>query len=103
MGWKKLSDAEKAAYQTKYEAAKKKFDADMAAFLAAGGEKAKGLKAARNEKRKKKEGKKEKDPNKPKKPAGGAYGCFLAKKRAEFQKECGGSVTGVAKLAGERW
>merc|ERR1712157_101596 len=51
-----------------------------------------------------KEGKtNERDPNKPKKPVGGAYGCFLAKKRAEFQKECGGSFAGVGKLAGERW
>merc|ERR1711862_261436 len=54
--WKKISDVEKAAYQTKYDAAKKKFDVDMAAFLAAGGEKAKGARAVRSEKRKKKEG-----------------------------------------------
>merc|ERR1712232_1380972 len=76
---------------------------DMAAFLAAGGVKTKGAAALRTEKRKAKEAKPAKDPNKPKKPAGGAYGCFLAKNREAFQKECPGSVAGVAKLAGARW
>merc|ERR1712217_647345 len=79
----------------------------MEAFLAAGGVKQKGASARRTEKRKAKEdkakGKDGKDPNKPKRPAGGAYGCFLSENRAAFQKECPGSVAGVAKLAGERW
>jgi len=47
--------------------------------------------------------KKTKDANAPKKPVGGAYGCFMAANRQAFQKECPGSVTVVAKLAGERW
>jgi len=103
--WKAISDTEKPKYQTLYEQAKTKFDADMAKFLAAGGEKSKGVTALRSEKLKAKEGggKKVKDANKPKKPAGGAYGCFLAKNRSTFQKECPGSITGVAKLAGQKW
>merc|ERR550537_306982 len=79
--WKKLSDAQKAPYQKKYEQTKAKFDKDMAAFLAAGGEKTKGVRAQRSEKRKSKEGKKVKDPNAPKKPTGGAYGVYLAENR----------------------
>jgi len=103
--WKTISDTEKSTYQTLYELVKTKFDADMAKFLAAGGEKSKGAAALRNEKRKAKEGggKKVKDANKPKRPAGGAYGSFLAKNRAAFQKQCPGSITEVAKLAGQKW
>jgi len=103
--WKTISDTEKSKYQTLYEQVRTKFDADMAKFIAAGGEKSKGAAALRNEKRKAKEGggKKVKDANKPKKPAGGAYGSFLAKNRAAFQKQCPGSITGVAKLAGQKW
>merc|ERR1711988_648952 len=87
-----------------YEAAKAKFEKDMAAFLAAGGEKQKGAAALRAEKRKAKEGKKQKDPNAPKKPAGGAYGQFLAEKRPEFTKKCAGQpITAVSKMAGEAW
>merc|ERR1711920_613516 len=48
--------------------------------------------------------KKKKDPNAPKKPVGGAFGCFLAAHREEFQKACpGDKIAGVAKLAGEKW
>merc|ERR1712224_644010 len=80
------------------------FDKDMASFLAAGGEKTKGVTALRTEKRKAREGKKKKDPNAPKKPAGGAYGVFLAEKRPEFMKACEGQpVSAVTKLAGEKW
>jgi len=102
--FKKLTDAQKKPYQEKYEAAKIKFEKDMAAFLAAGGEKQKGAAALRTEKRKAKEGKKKKDPNAPKKPAGGAYGQFLAEKRPEFAKACTGQpVTAVTKMASEAW
>merc|ERR1719265_1362368 len=48
--FKKLSDAQKKPYEQKYEAAKAKFEKDMAAFLAAGGEKQKGAAALRTEK-----------------------------------------------------
>merc|ERR1719324_1531878 len=108
--WKKLSEAEKAPYQKQYEAAKSKFDIDMAAFLKAGGEKEKGARALATEKRKMNEDPafkakraKKMDPNRPKKPTGGGYGCYLSKHRAALQKECPGSVSGVAKLAGSRW
>merc|ERR1719498_1848153 len=53
--WKKLSDKQKAPYQKKYEDAKVKFDKDMAAFIAAGGEITKGAAALRTEKRKARE------------------------------------------------
>jgi len=105
LAWGALSEAAQQPYKTKFVEAQKKYEVDMAAFLAAGGEKQKGAAALRTEKRKAKEGtlKKQKDPNAPKRPAGGAYGCFMAANRAEFTKQCPGSITGVAKLAGEKW
>merc|ERR1712232_742532 len=73
--WKKLTEAQKAPYQKKYEEVKAKFDKDMAAFLEGGGVKEKGVAAQRAEKRKAREEKRaKKGPNAPKKPAGGAYG-----------------------------
>jgi len=103
--WKKLSDAQKAPYQKKYEAAKAKFDKDMAAFLEAGGEKTKGVAALRSEKRKERDGKKKKDPNAPKKPAGGGYGVFLSENRATIVKSlpAGHKITDVSKVASEKW
>jgi len=97
--FKALNDVAKARYQKMYEAAKQKYEKDLAAFLSAGGE----VKARKSKKDKKV--KKSKDPNKPKKVAGGAFGCFLAKKRAEFMKEVGPgkAVTFVTRLASERW
>jgi len=102
--WKIVSSAEKAAYQKKADEAKAKFDKDMAAFLAAGGEKTKGVLALRSEKRKAREGKK-KDPNAPKKPCGGAYGVFLAENRASIVKSLPADhkMTDVGKAAGEKW
>ena len=103
--WKKLSDKQKAPYQTKYEEAKAQFDKGMAAFLEAGGEKTKGARALASEKRKAKSGKKVKDANAPKKPAGGGYGVFLAENRATITKSlpAGHKITDVAKVAGARW
>merc|ERR1712224_289472 len=108
--WKKLSEADKAPYQKLYEAAKSKFDIDMAAFLKAGGEQKKGTRALATENRKAKEDPnfkakraKKMDPNRPKRPAGGGYGCYLSKHREALQKECPGSIAAVGKLAGSRW
>jgi len=103
--WKKLTDAQKAPYQKKYEAAKAQFDKDMAAFLEGGGEKTKGARALRAEKRKAREGKKVKDPNAPKKPMGGGYGIYLAENRAKIVKSlpAGHKITDVTKAAGEQW
>jgi len=103
--WGALSEAQQQPYKEKFVEAQAKYTADMEAFLAAGGEKQKGAAALRTEKRKAKEGKvkKQKDPNAPKRPAGGAYGCFMAANRAAFTKQCPGSITEVAKLAGEKW
>jgi DNA-binding transcriptional ArsR family regulator len=96
--WGKLSDSQQAPYQKQYESKKAKFDKDMEAFLASGGEKA-------QIKRKGKEGKKVKDPNAPKKPAGGGYGVFLAKNRAAIVKSLPADhkITDVSKAAGEQW
>eukprot|EP00435_Cladocopium_sp_Y103_P046918 s1409_g13.t1 len=97
--FKALSEKEKAVYQEKYLAAKAKYDEDMKAFLASGGEK-----KARKSGKDKADKKKKKDPDAPKKPAGGAYGCWLAKNRASFQEQCKGqSVTAVTKLASAKW
>jgi len=106
--WKKLSDADKAPYVKAFEEAKKAFETDMAAFVAAGGVVSKGAAALRTEKRKAKEAggkakKAKKDPNAPKRPAGGAYMCFLTANRKDFEKECPGDVTGVTKLASAKW
>lgn len=103
--WQKLSDAEKAPYQQKYEAAKAKYDDDMKTFLEAGGEKSKGTMALRSEKRAAKNAKKAKDPNQPKKPVGGGYGVFLNKNREEITKSLpeGHKITDVTKAAGEKW
>ncbi|CAE7333824.1 SSRP1 [Symbiodinium natans] len=96
--FKALSEDTKAIYQKKFEEAKAKYDADMAAFLEAGGEK-KSIK-----RKAEKSAKRKKDPAAPKKPAGGAFGCFLAKNRATFTEECKGQpVTAITKLASDRW
>ena len=96
-----LGEEEKAVYQKKFQGAQAKYDADMKAFLDAGGEKKATQRKGKNGKEK---GKKVKDPDAPKQPAGGAYGCFLAKNRPTFQKECVGQpVTAVTKLASAKW
>ncbi|CAK9035935.1 unnamed protein product [Durusdinium trenchii] len=97
--FKALTEEERAVYQEKYVAAKAKYDADLKAFEEAGGER-----KQRKTKGSKKDGKKKKDPDAPKRPAGGAYGCFLAKNRAAFQKETAGQpITAVTKLASAKW
>eukprot|EP00929_Paragymnodinium_shiwhaense_P106259 TRINITY_DN7150_c0_g1_i4.p2 TRINITY_DN7150_c0_g1~~TRINITY_DN7150_c0_g1_i4.p2 ORF type:complete len:219 (-),score=99.28 TRINITY_DN7150_c0_g1_i4:312-968(-) len=104
--WKKLSEAEKKPYQAKFVEAKAAYEKALAAFLAGGGTVEKGIRAQRTEKRKAKEGKKaKKDPDAPKKPAGGAYGRFLADKRADIVKSlpAGHKITDVTKKAGEMW
>jgi hypothetical protein len=103
--WKKLSDVQKAPYQKKYETAKAAYEKDIAAFLAAGGQKAKGARALRTEKRNGGNQKKDRDPNKPKKPAGGAFGIFLSENRAKIVKSlpAGHKITDVTKAAGAQW
>lgn len=103
--WKKLSPKLQQPFQKKYDDAKAKFEKEMEAFLAAGGEKQKGARALRSEKRKAKDGKKQKDPNAPKRPAGGAYGVYLAENRAKIVKSlpAGHKVTDVSKKAGQDW
>jgi len=81
--YKALGEAELASYAEKYKQAAQQYEKDMAAFLAAGGEKKAAVKkgAAGDTK-----SKKEKDPDGPKKPVGGAYGIFSNEKREEFTK-----------------
>ncbi|CAE7569602.1 SSRP1, partial [Symbiodinium sp. CCMP2456] len=96
--YKTLGEDVKAEYQKKFDEAKAKYEADMKAFLDAGGEK-KGTKRKAD-----KASKPKKDPAAPKKPAGGAFGCFLAKNRAAFTKEVEGQpITAITKLASEKW
>jgi len=106
--WKQLSDVQKKPYEDKYVDAKAKYETEMAAFLAAGGIKAKGVAALRSEKKKEKDGKKPKkakDPNMPKKPAGGGYGRFLAENRAKIVASLpkDHKITDVSKAAGTQW
>merc|ERR1712137_930435 len=101
----KLSDAEKAPYRQKDEAAKAKYDHDLKRFLEAGGQRSKGAVALRTEKRAAKDAKTAKDLNQPKKPAGGGYGVFLAEKREQITKSLpeGHKITDVVKAAGKKW
>ena len=98
--WKKLSEAEKAVYQQKYDAAKEKYDKDLEAFEAAGGVKEKIARKGKDGKIKK-----AKDPDAPKRPAGGAYGVFLAENRDEIIKTLpkGYKVPDIGKAAGAKW
>lgn len=100
--YKALSDSEKSDWEKKYKDAQAQYEKDMEAFLAAGGEKAAIKRKSNDDNGASK--KQKKDPDAPKRPAGGAYGCFLAKHRETFTKECEGKpVTAISKLAGERW
>lgn len=106
--WKKVGEAERAAYQKRYEAAKAQFEKDKAAFVAGGGEFEKGSRALRSEKKALKLGKakkKVKDADAPKRPAGGAYGCYLGDQREEIKKSLPSDhkITDVSKKAGELW
>merc|ERR1712187_1084172 len=86
----------------KYKDAQAQYEKDMEAFFAAGGEK-EAIKRKSNDDNGTSK-KQKKDPEAPKRPAGGAYGCYLAKHRETFTKECEGKpVTAISKLAGERW
>jgi len=106
--WKQMSESEQAPWQ-------KKFQEHAAAFAAYKSSdayvKVPGAAALRTQKRKLKEDPKrvaklakKNDPNRPKRPAGGAFGCFLARNRSVFQKECAGKpAMAVTKLASEKW
>lgn len=111
--WKALTDAEKKPYEEKYSKAKEQYQKDLDAFIAAGGEKSarvakkrKGDKESDEEGdgKKKKRAKKWKDEAAPKRPAGGAFGCYLGKHRAELMEKCKGKpITAVTKMGAELW
>jgi len=101
--FKALSATERAKYDKMYEDAKAQYEKDMAAFLAAGGEKAA---IVRKSKDKDADGaKKKKDPDAPKRPAGGGYGIYVNEHREEIVKSLPADhkITDVTKAAGARW
>jgi len=104
--WKSMTAAQKAPHEKKASALKAQFEKDVEAFKAAGGVmgKRRAEKAdAKKEKAGKRARKAAKDPNQPKKPQT-AYWLWLGENRAALTKEAGGgSVTAVAKVAGEKW
>jgi len=105
--WKKIPNAEKEKYEKIYQKAKTQYDEDMAAFLAAGGQKEKGAVAQRSERRKEREGtlKKKKDPNQPKRPGAGAFGIFIAENREKISKSLppGVRCVEVTKVGAKQW
>lgn len=100
--FKALSASERAKYDKMYEDAKQKYEKDMAAFLAAGGEKAA---IVRKSKDKDADGAKKKDKDAPKRPAGGGYGIYVNEHRGEIVKSLPADhkITDVTKVAGARW
>lgn len=116
--WKALSGAERIPYQKAFDTAQAKFKADMAAFIADGGVKKKGMVALRNARRRRMaaggpmEGdliEVEQAPHvtakglrQPKKPTGGAFGMFLREKRADFQQS-GRRAPEVSKMVSVAW
>merc|ERR1719453_2249968 len=105
--WKNLPANIKASFDKKAGDLKAQYEKDLAAFKEAGGVKGEKRKEKRDAKAEKaaKKAKKEANADKPKKPAGGAYGIFVAEKRAEIMKSlpAGSKCTAVSKVAGERW
>ena len=106
--WKSLGAPELAKYQNQASEAKAKYEAELAAFQAAGGVKGAKRKEKNEEEQVKAAKKAKKEPNvalgKPKKPSGGAYGCYMAHHRSEIAASLPGSnVTAVSKLGGNRW
>lgn len=104
--YKALPAEERSKYFEMHWAAMRKYEEELAAFKAAGGVVVKKPRKSKAKLTKKTKGKRklQKDPNRPKQPAGGAYGCYVAKNRAQLTKECEGKpVAVVSKLASERW
>lgn len=81
--FKAFDDVVKSKYQKMFEAARQKYEKDLAAFLSAGGE----MKVRKPKKDKKAKEAEAKDLKPPEKPVGGAFTCFLQDKREEFTKE----------------
>merc|ERR1719217_1810682 len=95
---------EKAKYEKQAADAKAKYEKDLAAFKESGGvvgQKRQDKKAAKQAKADK-AAKKEANADRPKKPAGGAYGVYLNKHRAEITKSlpAGHKITDISKAAG---
>jgi len=105
--WKSLSADEKSKYEAEAAQLKVQYEKDVAAFEEAGGvmgqkrAEKKEAKAAKEDKKAKKEANKDA----PKRPAGGAFGVWLNKHRAEIFKTlpAGSKCTAVAPVASSRW
>lgn len=105
--WKTLAAGEKAKYETEAAELKAKYERDLAVYKEAGGvvgQKRQDKKDAKKAKAEK-AAKKEANADKPKKPAGGAFGVWLNKHRAEIQKSlpAGSPCTAVAPVASAKW
>merc|ERR1719498_1004418 len=101
--WSEMAADAKKPFEEKAKEAKAQYEKDLAAFKAAGG--AVGKRKSKKDKADKKK-KKLAEKDKPKKPAGGGYGVYLGKHRAAIEKEVPegtSKLTGVTKIAGERW
>jgi len=105
--WKALDAAEKAKYEKQVADAKVKYEEELKAFKEAGGVVGQKRKEKKDAKQAKadKAAKKEANADRPKRPAGGAYGVWINKHRAEIQKSlpAGSACTAVAKVASAKW
>jgi len=105
--WKSLPAAEKAKYEKQATDGKAKYEKDLAAFKEGGGVvgQRRQDKKASKQTRVDKAAKKEANADRPKKPAGGAYGVYVSKNRAEIVKSLppGHKCTAVTLAASERW
>lgn len=99
--WKSVSEAEKARYNELAAADKKRFEKEMEAFLAAGGERVKRGRAEKGDKKGGKKAKKEKDPNAPKRPTS-AFMAYMNAVRPEIMKS-GAKLTEVGAIASKQW
>lgn len=105
--WKALGAAEKAKYEKQAADAKAKYQEELKAYTEAGGVVGQKRKEKKDAKKAKadKAMKKEANADRPKKPAGGAFGVWLNKHRAEIQKSlpAGSPCTAVAPVASAKW
>lgn len=105
--WKTMGDGEKAKYEKQAADLKAKYDEELKSYKEAGGVVGEKRKEKRDAKKAKadKATKKEANADRPKRPAGGAFGVWLNKHRAEIMKSlpAGSKCTAVAPVASARW
>ena len=109
--WKTMAAGDKAKYEKQAAELKAKYEKDLAAYKEAGGvvgqkrQEKKDAKKAKADKAAKKAAKKDANADRPKRPAGGAFGAWLNKNRADIQKSlpAGSPCTAVAPVANAKW